>query len=492
MRNFWKGVGQSLIALVILVVFCIVLLASGTVHYWMVALVGSVVLVLSTIALRKKSTPMLLISIVISSVLFYVLLGVSCLISFVFKKLGLLITYLIDQGEALMTYFTNIGHSWVNYVIIGLLVLIGLTIVKKNWKRFWRLVKRIWNFFAKLRVTTPIDEFHIVVFSGLLWTRKIAVYSGNDISGRMNKDGKKTESAKAYAGNFYWNLQKIEVLNHLWGMKVQIVASDDLKKAVRNINVKTKDLAPMNIGAAFIHFIVDDVLTAAKMWPGKDTDPEIFIESVTDIIEETVEIVTKDFETEELIGGSREVNEAFRKELALKLEEVYGIKIFNAKLSQENGEVVDLIMAARKEAFRMKKEIATEKADEKINLAKESKQQAIEIAKNTTQEKVNIKNLTEADGRKAVIEKDTEAEALRIRTILTAQATKEGLFKATNPIAARIEIAKAFSDIYKNAKTIVNSGGGTGDLIGNFLAIGKSLGIDPESVKAIAGEANAT
>jgi regulator of protease activity HflC (stomatin/prohibitin superfamily) len=473
MKKFMENLGAFIVALFLFSGFWVLMLYVDIASSWLVITISSLVFLIFTVsAVKKKSFLMLTISLIISSVTFYLLYFFAFLFNLLFEKAIWLVTYLTGQAKSLTIYLAENGYAGVNYLLIGLAVLIVFLFLKKNWKRLWMIVKRVWNFLAELRVTTPIDEFHIVIYSGILFTKKLAVYSGNDISQRKNKSGDLTESAKAYVGNYYWNMAEVKVLNHLLGMKVHVVASDDLKKAVKNINVKTKDLAKINIGGAFIHFIIDDVLTAAKMWPGKDTDPEKFIESVTDIIEETVEIVTKDFDVVDLIGGSRLINDSFRKELVEKLEEPYGIKIINAKLSQENGEIVDLITDATKEEFRSKRDIARETA-----------QQKIEAAKNLTQGKVNARILTEAEGKKKVIETDAEAEASRITKILKAQASQE-IFKYTDSNASRVETAKALATIYQNVQTLVN-GGGSSDLIGTFLALGKSLGVNEDSLKAI-------
>lgn len=259
-------------------------------------------------------------------------------------------------------------------------------------------------------------------------------------------------------------------------MVVQETRFDDLNIEIKDIKVKSKNKAELTIGKAVFHFRVYNPITVAKVWPGDDMDIDEFKKEVYDIVEEAVEVSVVRFTVEELTGGSKKVNKAFKKELISKLEENYGVEIVNAKLSQEKGEVIDLIKKVQAEELRKKAEVAKQEADAAIEAAREKKQQ-----------KINAVMEAEADGRKKVVEIDAEAESQRIKKILEAQSSNKDMFLATHPMRVQENIAKALANLYQNATTIVNSGGSS-SMIGEIIALGKSWGISGDSIKAIANE----
>jgi len=459
MKNYIEKVGAFFTALLLGGAFYAAMLYSGVASRFLLMICGIIAFTIFVfLSTRKKPILNLIMGFTISSTLILLVTIISILIKFFLEKITILIIYLIDPIKNSMLYLTKAGYSWINYIVIGLLILIGIILIlkygEKVLKGTWSLILKIWKFFSELYVTVPLDEFHIAVYSGALFSKKIAVYSGNDISKRKN------ESGKAYMGNYYWNFQEIKFLNWLIGMKVRIVASDDLKKEIKDIPIKSKEMADITIGRAVLHFIIYDVITASKMWPGKDMNPDEFIKSISDIIEEAVEIVTKTFMAEELIGGSERVNTAFTKELKRKLEDKkktkkYGIKIINAKLSQETGEIVTLITGAAKEKLRADKEVA-----------KETAEQRIETAKEITQQKINTKMATEAMGKKVVTKIKAEAEALALKELYEMKELHTGIFS----LELALEGIKANASRFPALTTMLSGGPEGADHLAQLIA----------------------
>ncbi len=467
-----KNILSFLAAMFLFAAFWVVMLATGMASRLMVIIIGSLVFLMFTIfSIKKKSFGMLTVSILLSTSLFYSLWGISFLIgkaiSWIRYLMNNFFVYFKSYFNLMTDYLKTNDLSWlvkpIKFFLFFLLALIIFSLVKKNWKKILTMIVSVWRYFSGLYVIVGNDEAHVVtrIDGG------VTVYSGTDISGRSSGLG------SAYQGNHYWDFSQVGFLKMIFGMKIQTVRFDDLKKEIKDTEIKSKDNAKLIIGRGVFHFRVYNPLTASKVWPGQGMDVERFKASIDDIVEEAIEISVKKFTAEELTGGSLIVNEAFREALADKLEDNYGIKIINAKLSQESGEVIDLITQKEKEQLRAEAELAKQQAEQKI-----------ELAKKITQLAVNAKNLAKAEGEKAVISKAAEAEALRIAKILEAQGSNMAVFNATNPLAAQIEVAKALAKIYANATTIVNSG--SSDLIGNLFAVGKALGVEAKSIKTIA------
>lgn len=435
MKDFMKNLGAYIVALLMVASFYGAMLYTGVATRSLMMLIGVISFALYiSFSIKKKSIPITIMGFAISTILFYGVWGLNLLISF------------------LLNFLQKINFPGVSYLLIGLLVTITLLIFRS-----------IWKFLSGLYVIVKPDEAHIITRID----KSISVYSGADISDRS------PELRKAYRGNHYWDFSGIKILKMVLGMIVQKTRFDDIKFEIKDVKVKSKNKAELIIGKAVFHFVVNNPIKVAKIWPGKDMDIEEFKKEIFDIVEESVEISVTRFTAKQLTGGSEEVNLAFKKELIKKLSDNYGIEIINAKLSQEKGDVIDLI-----------KDVETEKLRQKAEIAKQQAEEAIETAKEKKQQKINAVMKTEAEGRKTVVETDADAESQKIKKILEAQASGKDLFLATHPISAQVEIAKALSNLYKNATTIVNSGN-SGDLIGNILAIGKSLGVNEKSIKAI-------
>ncbi len=403
MKNFAKSTGAFIIALLMVVAFYAVMLHTGIASKSLAMIIGvigfTIFILFST---RKKSVPMVIISAITSAALFYSILGINIL------------------GNNLTNFLAKTNIPWLNY---GIIVIIALIVVA--------IAIRIYKFFAKIYILLKPDEAHVITHIN----GSQIVYSGTDLEKNPYLLGKE------YGGNHYFDFSKMIWMKMFLGMTVQKTRLDDLRIEINDIHVKSECKAELQIGRAVFHFCVLKPLTIARKWPGEDMDIERFKTETLDIIEESVEITTNEYPIEKLVGGNLEVNNTFKETLESKLEEDYGISITNAKLSQESGPAVDLVKKVKQEKLRGKSEVATQKA----NLS-------IQAAKTKTQEKINLLNLTEAEGSKAVTIKNAEAEAEKIEIAALAEAKKivaEGGAKAK----ALLELLKAQSE-HKDVFTI--------------------------------------
>jgi len=438
MKKLLENVGAYIIALLMVASFYGAMLYTGIATKSLVMLIGVAGFALYiSFTIKKKSIPATIAGFTISTVLFY----------------GLWLF------NSLIKYLKNLENTKIGYSSIALLVLIIFLIV-------WIIYK----FLSGIYVIVKPDEAHVVTrINGAQ-----SIYSGN-IKGIDN-----------CFSNHYWDFSKIKILRMFLGMIVQEIRLDDFKIQIHDVTVKSKEKAELVIGDVVFHGRVEKPIVASKTWPGEDMDIELFKEKISDIIEESTEITVIDYPIEKLVGGSKAVNKTFKKILEKRLGESYGIKITNAKLSQEKGAAVDLIKGKAAETLRGDQEVAKQEADERIEEATNKKELKGNITKKTIAEGLKAVTITNANAKAeeirinalakaAEIVAEGGAKAKAIKEVFKVQEKHEGVFT----IGMLKETVQADASRHPGLTTLFGSGDKGIAQIGEIMAMIKTIsGID--------------